>query len=89
MNPENEAKDVDTSSLIQRAEVYDLIDRFLAQELPRYPPDKDSQRARKEIEFNLIYAHCFSHGTDGHNLRLICADQAGRLDEWLQRSNAK
>lgn len=68
---------------IRRDEVHALINRFIAQELANYPPDQETQRKRAEIEFNRIYATCFHHGTDGHNLRLISAEQEERLDKWL------
>lgn len=38
------------------------------------------ERQLKEIKFDGIYAEQFSHGTDGHNARLIIAKMAELLD---------
>ena len=38
------------------------------------------ERQMKEIRFDRIYAADFSHGTDGHNARLIIAKMAQLLD---------
>lgn len=38
------------------------------------------ERQMKEIRFDRIYAADFSHGTDGHNARLIIAKMADLLD---------
>ena len=38
------------------------------------------ERQLKEINFDIIYAADFSHGTDGHNARLIIAKMAELLD---------
>ena len=35
-----------------------------------------TERALKELLFNLIYARFFSHGTDGHNARMVMAEMA-------------
>lgn len=40
--------------------------------------EKETRRL-KEILFALLYAKYFGHGTDGHNARLIMADQAKLL----------
>lgn len=32
-----------------------------------------NERELKEIEYNVVYQRDFSHGTDGHNIRLIVA----------------
>jgi len=42
--------------------------------------DQLDDRQRKEVEFAIIYARDFSHGTDGHNAKLIIAKLAGLLD---------
>jgi hypothetical protein len=39
------------------------------------------ERQRKEVEFALIYADGFAHGTDGHNRLLLIAKLARMLDE--------
>lgn len=38
------------------------------------------ERQLKEVEFSRIYATQFSHGTDGHNAKLIIARMAQLLD---------
>lgn len=38
------------------------------------------ERQQREIEFSILYADKFSHGTDGHNAKLIIAQMAKRLD---------
>ena len=40
-----------------------------------------TERELKEIEFCRVYQRDFSHGTDGHNLRLIVAKLAALLDD--------
>ena len=35
-----------------------------------------SERALKELLFNLLYARFFAHGTDGHNARMVMAEMA-------------
>lgn len=40
------------------------------------------QRQRNEIAFNHVYIENFNHGTDGHNLRVICALMADQLDAY-------
>lgn len=37
-------------------------------------------RQQKEIQFDLLYSKEFSHGTDGHNARLIIARMAEILN---------
>lgn len=39
------------------------------------------ERQRKEIEFALLYANQFAHGTDGHNAKIIIARMAAMLDK--------
>lgn len=39
------------------------------------------ERQQKEIEFARLYAEKFTHGTDGHNAKLIIAKMARMLDE--------
>jgi hypothetical protein len=48
--------------------------------------DNFDERQLKEIEFCRIYAKEFSHGTDGHNAKLIIARFAKMMDE-LEESN--
>lgn len=43
--------------------------------------DKFDERQQKEIESCQLYAKDFSHGTDGHNAKLIIAKMASLLDE--------
>jgi hypothetical protein len=38
------------------------------------------ERQLKEINFNIVYADNFAHGTDGHNARLIVAKMAELLN---------
>jgi len=38
------------------------------------------ERQLKEIEFCVLYASDFSHGTDGHNAKMIIAKMAELLD---------
>jgi hypothetical protein len=40
-----------------------------------------TERERKEIEFCLVYADQFNHGTDGHTRLLIVAKLAKKLNE--------
>lgn len=42
--------------------------------------DDLTERELKEIVFCRLYAEKFSHGTDGHNIRLIVAKLAKLLD---------
>ncbi len=43
------------------------------------------ERQLKEIDFNLVYHEEFSHGTDGHNLRKICALMALLLNTYTAK----
>lgn len=43
--------------------------------------DNFDDRQQKEINFCEIYARDFSHGTDGHNAKLIIAKMANLLDK--------
>jgi hypothetical protein len=48
------------------------------------------KRQLSEIEFSRVYATDFQHGTDGHNAKLIIAQQAALLsavEEALLRSS--
>lgn len=45
-----------------------------------------SERQLKEIDFCRIYARNFSHGTDGHNAKLIIAKMAELLDKPLDKT---
>lgn len=38
------------------------------------------ERQLKEIDFSILYAEQFHHGTDGHNAKLIIARMASLLD---------
>ena len=38
------------------------------------------ERQLKEIDFSVVYANEFAHGTDGHNAKLIIARMAALLD---------
>lgn len=49
--------------------------------------DLFDERQKKEIELDRIYADQFSHGTDGHNARLIIARMAATLDAILAYIN--
>jgi hypothetical protein len=40
-----------------------------------------SERQQKEIQFAELYADQFSHGTDGHNAKLIIAKMAKILSD--------
>lgn len=44
-------------------------------------------RQRREIEYCIIYAEQFNHGTDGHNIRLI-VDKMARLLDMKEQSRA-
>ena len=65
---------------ITRAQVHSLIQQYMAQTLETVP--EGNKRQVQEIEFDRIYAGCFAHGTDGHNLRIIAAKQAAEIEEW-------
>lgn len=43
--------------------------------------DNFDERQQKEIAFCELYASDFSHGTDGHNAKLIIAKMATLLDK--------
>lgn len=39
-----------------------------------------TERELKEIEFSVLYARDFAHGTDGHNAKIVIAKMAELLD---------
>lgn len=43
-----------------------------------------SERQLKEIAFALIYQRLFNHGTDGHHLLLLIAEQAAEIGYQVQ-----
>lgn len=42
---------------------------------------KFDERQLKEIDFAVLYAEKFAHGTDGHNAKMIIAKMADMLEE--------
>lgn len=49
--------------------------------------DQLTERERKEVQFALLYAGQFNHGTDGHS-RLVLIDKLARLlDEAEKKVN--
>ncbi len=45
------------------------------------------ERQCKEIRFDRLYANEYSHGTDGHNARLIIAKMADLLDVIFEKAH--